>query len=192
MVFLASFRTRFGEMTLIWERLERGPAVLRIDLPGQTGGSRGKPIDSENGIKHATDPDIDDFIDRIRAFCDGSPIRFSLDRVRLDRCSPFQRRVLIAEHAIPRGEVRSYGRLAHDLGDPHAARAVGTALATNPFPIVVPCHRAIRSDGSLGGYQGGVAMKRALLEMEGVRFDSRGRVLKPRAPDRSAQSPLPV
>jgi methylated-DNA-[protein]-cysteine S-methyltransferase len=57
---------------------------------------------------------------------------------------------------------------------------VGNALATNPFPIVIPCHRAIRSDGTLGGYQGGLAMKRALLEQEGVDLDERGKVLSPR------------
>jgi methylated-DNA-[protein]-cysteine S-methyltransferase len=56
---------------------------------------------------------------------------------------------------------------------------VGNALATNPFPIVIPCHRAIRSDGSLGGYQGGLEMKRALLEQEGVDVNQRGRVLSP-------------
>jgi len=55
--------------------------------------------------------------------------------------------------------------------------AVGTALAKNPFPIVIPCHRAVRSDGTLGGYQGGLEMKRALLEMEGVYFDTFDRVL---------------
>ncbi|MBN2566310.1 MAG: methylated-DNA--[protein]-cysteine S-methyltransferase [Candidatus Eisenbacteria bacterium] len=59
-------------------------------------------------------------------------------------------------------------------------RVVGRALATNPFPVVVPCHRAIRSDGGLGGYQGGVAMKRALLEFVGVAVSSAGRVVAPR------------
>ena len=65
---------------------------------------------------------------------------------------------------------------AAGVGRPAAARAAGTALATNPFPIVVPCHRAVRADGSPGGYQGGPAMKRALLALEGVRFDAAGRV----------------
>jgi len=53
---------------------------------------------------------------------------------------------------------------------------VGRALATNPFPLVIPCHRAVRSDGSLGGYQGGIGMKRKLLEMEGVQFKPSGKV----------------
>jgi len=57
---------------------------------------------------------------------------------------------------------------------------VGNALATNPFPLIVPCHRAVRSDGSLGGFQGGPAMKRALLEREGIAFDRAGRAAVPR------------
>jgi len=60
---------------------------------------------------------------------------------------------------------------------PAAARAVGNALAGNPFPIFVPCHRAIRSDRTLGGYQGGAAMKRALLEMEGLAVSNKGKVI---------------
>jgi methylated-DNA-[protein]-cysteine S-methyltransferase len=82
----------------------------------------------------------------------------------------------MAEREIPRGWVSTYGRIATHLGVPGGARAVGGALARNPFPIIIPCHRAIRSDGSLGGFQGGPDMKRALLEFEGVGFSSTGRV----------------
>ena len=71
----------------------------------------------------------------------------------------------------------TYQRIAGHLGNTQAARAVGTALAHNPFPIIVPCHRAIRSDGTLGGFQGGVEMKRALLGMEGVLADGSGRIV---------------
>jgi methylated-DNA-[protein]-cysteine S-methyltransferase len=115
-------------------------------------------------------PEINAQASQIEAFLNGEDIRFSLDLVRLDLCSAFQRQVLRAEHAIPRGKVSTYNLIARRLGNPRGARAVGTALATNPFPLVIPCHRAIRSDGGLGGYQGGVRMKRALLEMEGVAF----------------------
>ena len=76
-----------------------------------------------------------------------------------------------------RGKVSTYQRIAGHLDNPQAARAVGTALAHNPFPIIVPCHRAIRSDGALGGFQGGAEMKRALLEMEGVLADGSDRVV---------------
>jgi O-6-methylguanine DNA methyltransferase len=82
-----------------------------------------------------------------------------------------------AGFGIPRGKLSTYNLIARHVGKPSAARAVGRALATNPFPIIIPCHRAIRSDRTLGGYQGGLAMKRALLEMEGINLDGRGRVV---------------
>jgi methylated-DNA-[protein]-cysteine S-methyltransferase len=113
----------------------------------------------------------------IAAFLAGRDVRFPLGDIRLDLCSEFQQRVLRAEYTIPRGRVSTYGRIAAHLGVPKAARAVGGCLANNPFPIVIPCHRAIRSDRTLGGYQGGTEMKRALLEMEGIGFDANGRVL---------------
>jgi methylated-DNA-[protein]-cysteine S-methyltransferase len=106
----------------------------------------------------------------------GEDIEFSRDVVRLNLCSAFQQKVLRAEHAIPRGRVSTYNLIAKDLENPNGARAVGTALATNPFPIVIPCHRAIRSDGALGGYQGNVKMKRTLLEMEDIAFCDAGHV----------------
>ena len=113
----------------------------------------------------------------MQAFLEGVSVRFSLDMVRLDLCTEFQQAVLRAEYGIPRGQVSTYQLIGRFLGKPSAARAVGTALANNPFPIIIPCHRAIRSDGTLGGYQGGLSMKRALLEMEGVSFDGAGRVV---------------
>jgi methylated-DNA-[protein]-cysteine S-methyltransferase len=80
----------------------------------------------------------------------------------------FQRAVLEATAAIPSGEVRTYGQLAHQLGRPRSARAVGRALATNPLPLVVPCHRVVGSDGDLRGYggPGGTKLKAWLLQLE--------------------------
>lgn len=91
-------------------------------------------------------------------------------------CSAFQQKVIMEERTIPRGEVRSYGLIARRIGVPGAARAAGNALAANPFPLVIPCHRAVRSDGGIGGFQGGPVMKRALLEMEGIIFNPSGRI----------------
>jgi methylated-DNA-[protein]-cysteine S-methyltransferase len=90
--------------------------------------------------------------------------------------SPFARRVMAACRKIPRGFVGTYGGLAATAGVPDGARAVGNVMAKNPLPLFVPCHRVIRSDRSLGGFGGGLAMKRALLEAEGVLFDTQGRV----------------
>jgi methylated-DNA-[protein]-cysteine S-methyltransferase len=92
-------------------------------------------------------------------------------RKKLSALTPFQRSVLIACARIPRGQVRTYSQLARSIGKPHAARAVGGALAKNPLAPLIPCHRVIRKDGSLGGYtaRGGTAKKRLLLEKEGAK-----------------------
>jgi O-6-methylguanine DNA methyltransferase len=80
----------------------------------------------------------------------------------------FERRVYTAVVRIPRGEVRTYGWVAREISRPSAARAVGGALNRNPYAPLVPCHRVIRSDGSLGGFRRGRAAKRRLLKAEGV------------------------
>ncbi len=78
----------------------------------------------------------------------------------------FRRDVLRQTAAIPYGVTASYAELAERAGSPRAVRAAGSALATNPLPIIVPCHRVLRSDGAVGSYLGGSPMKQALLEME--------------------------
>jgi methylated-DNA-[protein]-cysteine S-methyltransferase len=82
--------------------------------------------------------------------------------------SPFTQKVLTATRAIPRGAPWSYGRLAAAIGQPGAARAVGGALGRNPLPIVIPCHRVLAHGGAIGGFTGGLAIKRALLRLEGT------------------------
>jgi AraC family transcriptional regulator of adaptative response/methylated-DNA-[protein]-cysteine methyltransferase len=82
------------------------------------------------------------------------------------RWTAFQRRVWEELRRIPLGETRSYGEIARALGQPHAQRAVGHACATNPVPLLVPCHRVVRGDGDLGGYRLGPERKRRLLERE--------------------------
>jgi methylated-DNA-[protein]-cysteine S-methyltransferase len=82
--------------------------------------------------------------------------------------SGFRREVLRATAEIPYGETASYRDVATRAGSPGATRAAGSALATNPLPIVVPCHRVLRTGGGLGGYAGGLEAKTALLHLEGV------------------------
>ncbi len=81
----------------------------------------------------------------------------------------FRRRALRAIDRIPYGKTRSYTEIARSAGNERAVRAAGTACGANPIPIVVPCHRVLRSSGALGGYGGGLPMKEALLELEGIR-----------------------
>jgi O-6-methylguanine DNA methyltransferase len=81
----------------------------------------------------------------------------------------FERAVLTKALEIPRGQVRPYGWIAAEIGRPRAVRAVGTALAHNPIPLVIPCHRVVRSDGSIGQYSlGGPTVKREVLSTEGL------------------------
>lgn len=97
----------------------------------------------------------------------GRRTRFELP-VDLSLVSDFDRRVLDVVREIPSGRVLTYADVARRIGSPSAARAVGNAVGRNPVPIVIPCHRVIRSDGTLGGYSGGgVGYKRRLLALEG-------------------------
>ena len=80
----------------------------------------------------------------------------------------FYRKVLRATARIPYGKTRSYSEMAKRAGNPRAVRATGTALGSNPLPIIVPCHRVLRSGGALGGYGGGLETKQKLLELEGA------------------------
>ncbi|MBW2644829.1 MAG: methylated-DNA--[protein]-cysteine S-methyltransferase [Deltaproteobacteria bacterium] len=79
-----------------------------------------------------------------------------------------QQRVLGETAGIPYGTVRSYGEIAERIGRPKAARFIGATMARNPFPIIIPCHRVIGAKGRLGGYGGGVELKRRLLQLEGA------------------------
>lgn len=102
-----------------------------------------------------------------QALSEGQPFPGPVD---LTLVGPFERRVLDQLRQIPRGEVRTYLDIAKRLGYPGAVRAVGNACARNPIPLLIPCHRVIRSDGGLGGYslRGGVSLKRRLLNDEGA------------------------
>jgi len=107
-----------------------------------------------------------DLPQRIKHYLSGKPVSFP-DRLDLTRASPFQKRVWEITQSIPHGETRAYAWVADKIGMPRAARAVGQALARNPLPLIIPCHRVICNDGRLGGFSdGGELWKRRLLKME--------------------------
>lgn len=133
--------------------------------------------------------DEDDFLARLLAELPDTPVlrsakldtvRRALDRyfagrgftfqtpVDLSEVTPFQQRVLHATAMVPAGKVSTYTAVATKAGRPHAARAAGNALHRNPVAIIVPCHRVLRGDGSLGGYGGGLKVKEWLLRLEGA------------------------
>ena len=173
-----SVPSQFGDILVLWRSDdEPEPPVRRVLLPDDLEHRDLLLRTVYEGAVPAADPTIDMLMAEVERYLRGEPIEFDTGMLALDDCLPFQRLVLLAEHAIPRGRVATYGTLARRIGHPNAARAVGTALARNPFPILIPCHRAVRADGRLGGFAGGAEMKRALLELEGVGFDDEGRVL---------------
>ncbi|MDO5850709.1 MAG: methylated-DNA--[protein]-cysteine S-methyltransferase [Methanobacteriaceae archaeon] len=101
---------------------------------------------------------------------------FSLDYLNLDKLTDFQRKVLIAEFNTEKGTVNSYKQLAKAVDNPKAYRAVGSALSKNPFPIIIPCHRTVKSDRTIGGFGGvksGLESKKTLLELDGVMVEGR-------------------
>lgn len=104
---------------------------------------------------------------QIAEYLAGKRVGFTVP-LDLAAATPFQRRVLDAAASIPWGETRSYGWIAAVIGVPRAHRAVGTALARNPVPLLVPCHRVLRHDGALGGFSLGIGpvLKAALLRLE--------------------------
>ncbi|MHC4644789.1 MAG: methylated-DNA--[protein]-cysteine S-methyltransferase [Planctomycetota bacterium] len=107
--------------------------------------------------------------EQIIAYFEGTRVDFGPDVViSLDGLSPFSRSVLTASRKLTFGQTISYGGLAHKIGRPKAGRAIGTVMARNPTPLIIPCHRVIRSDGKIGGFSaaGGVTLKKRLLQLE--------------------------
>jgi methylated-DNA-[protein]-cysteine S-methyltransferase len=176
-IAFTQFTSKYGKLRLVWRKGD-SPKMLRIYLPNSiTENTFNRKYGRVGSDSH---PVINKISGRIVRFLNGEDVRFDLRGIDLDRCGEFQRSVLRAEYRIPRGWVSTYGRIAKSLGHPNGARAVGHALSNNPFPIIIPCHRAILSDGRLGGFQGGVKMKMSLLKAEGIEFSPSGRVIMKR------------
>ena len=130
--------------------------LVAVALPGQDAKDESIAVRS-----HAV---LDQAARELSEYFAGKRHRFTI-KLEL-RGTPFQKHVWRALARIPFGRRRSYGELAHAIGKPGAARAVGRANATNPIAILLPCHRVVGADGSLTGYAGGVAAKRWLLDHE--------------------------
>lgn len=180
-LFICSLRTQFNEVSIVWNDVDNGTIVRRIFLSSENASAEVLASAVFPGISPSANHAIKRLAGEIKSMLSGKIPNFNISILDFSLCSAFQRRVLMQERKIPRGEVLSYSQLALRLGMPHLARAVGNALATNPFPLVIPCHRTIRADDRVGNFQGGSAMKRALLEMEGITFSPTGKVLKNRS-----------
>jgi methylated-DNA-[protein]-cysteine S-methyltransferase len=153
----------WGWVGFAWS--ERG--LVRTTLPQPTEAEAWRQLPRQDETWKPSGLDVAGFAGKLRRYFSGDIVVFDepLDpRVGTD----FQRKVWSLTRAIPRGETRSYGELAQQAGSPGAARAVGQAMARNPWPIVVPCHRVVGHAGSLTGFGGGLAMKERMLLLEGA------------------------
>lgn len=136
-----------------------------------------KPLQTLLGTESvAIAPVPDEYARPLTHYFAGEPVNPAFLRVDM-RGSDFQKQVWRALQNIPRGSVRSYAGIAADVGSPRAVRAVGGANAANPIAIVVPCHRVVESGFRLGGYSGGLDIKKRLLRLEGI--DTRDNIVHP-------------
>jgi len=174
-----TFPTQLGWMALAadGERLVRltfghpsaAAAVASLDLDGDWTATDRRDLD----------PAIADLVDRLERYAAGEKVPFADVAVDLSHLTGFQQRVVRQCRKIPRGRTRTYGVLAAAAGNPGAARAVGSVMAKNRLPIIVPCHRVVGSAGSLGGFSApeGICMKQRMLAMEGAKVTRAARRL---------------
>ena len=156
---MLTFETTIGRCGVRWT--EAG--IAEVLMPG-TRGSDGERLEDSADLPEP----VREAIAGMVSLLDGE--RRDLRWVTLDErhLDPFRRRVYTATREIAPGSTASYGEVARGLGEPRAAREVGVALAQNPFPIIVPCHRVLAATGALHGFSapGGIATKRRMLEIE--------------------------
>lgn len=157
----ATLDTKMGSLTL-FKRHNR-LVMIAFGLP------TGTLLQSEFSLDRLVHSrsDLGRELKQLGGYFDGKRTMFDLS-VSLEATTEFQRLVLTTTAKIPFGETLSYGQLAREIGRPNSSRAVGQALAANPIPVVIPCHRVVSSSGGLGGYAGGLNWKRRLLAHEGA------------------------
>lgn len=162
-----TFQTSMGICGISWNAY----GIASFHLPEASGVQIEKLLKKISGNVHASSSLplwIKEIIRKVKAHLRGNPQDFSDAPLHLNGVAEFRRSVYKAAQKIPSGKVMTYAELAKTIGRPRAARAVGTALAKNPIPLIIPCHRIISSSGKLGGFSasGGLGMKAAILACE--------------------------
>lgn len=166
-----TYETTRGRGVLLWNR----QLIVAHHLPAP---SRGNVACNKPEIKTGVSQEVkekikDENIRRmtflLERYFRGEKIQFEKEKAQLDRSnwSPFENAVADALWRVPHGELVTYAELASSAGHPRAHRAVGNFMSKNPFPVLLPCHRVVRSDGVFGGYSGGAGWKKELAAIEG-------------------------
>ena len=166
------FDTAIGRCGLAWN--DRG--IVGVQLPEKThAATRTRLLRHCPTAEEAAPPKpVQRAVDDIVALLGGERKTLRAHTLDMDRIPAFNARVYDTACAIPPGKTRTYGEIACAIGEPDGARAVGQALARNPFPIIVPCHRVIGADGRMIGFSanGGIGVKLRLLDIEGWRAEA--------------------
>ncbi|MBT1071490.1 methylated-DNA--[protein]-cysteine S-methyltransferase [Pelotalea chapellei] len=162
-MYQSNFETERGYGTVFATEL----GICKINLPSEPGDG----IGAEAG-QHPSSPLTEQVAKMLRLYFMGQQQPFESVPVDLTGLPPFRMRILTLIRTIPYGETRSYKDVSLLAGLPHAARAVGGAMASNPVPIIIPCHRVVAANGLLTGYTapGGLKLKKNILRAEGVEF----------------------
>lgn len=160
MIYYTQIKTQIGNLGLVRD----DDSFLRVYLPNEEISKQilQKKHPNENIIEDKSG--FEDVINQLGEYFDGKRKYFSIKN-RMD-IPPFYKIALAEVSKVPYGETASYSQIAQKLNNPKAARAVGSANARNPLPIIIPCHRIIANNGKLGGYGGGIKMKKYLLKFE--------------------------
>jgi methylated-DNA-[protein]-cysteine S-methyltransferase len=152
-----TFSTAFGYVGIVYR--QKPFFLLEIRLPIAAGANHYSPLRSP-------DPRVVQLSECICRYFGGAPLDPHWNLLDLNHLTPLQQEVLRATAQIPFGQTRTYQDIAKAVNRPRAGRFVGNTLAQNPFPILIPCHRVIRSDGAYGGFGGGRDLKKKMIEHE--------------------------
>jgi len=163
-MIITSCRTGFGWVGIVAS--EAG--LVELTLPRATEAETLHHLRELHGPGEPDDGRLAALKTSLEAYFRGEQVSFDEWTLDASAGTLFQRRVWAITRAIPRGQTRTYGDLARAAGSPGGARAVGQSMARNPWPIIVPCHRVVGSNGRLTGFGGGLEMKQRLLDMEGA------------------------
>ena len=165
------FDTAFGVCGIAWSP----DGLIRVQLPERDAGLTEKRLRAKAGsrVEQNLPRAIADCVTRLQRYFAGAPVDFRDAPLDFTGVSAFNADVYRALRGIGWRQTTTYGALARRVGNPQAAQAVGVAMATNPWPIIVPCHRVLAAAGKLGGFTapGGAATKLKLLRMEGAEID---------------------
>ena len=157
------FETDWG-----WMGLAGSPAgLVAVALPALTREEVATALKGDDSSRSQNEVRFRELARKLSNYLAGKRVVFN-DCIDLTMATPFQRNVWTQTQCIPYGKSQSYSWIASHIGKPGASRAVGQALGHNPLPIVVPCHRVVAADGSLGGFSGGLEIKKRLLKLEQI------------------------